>query len=142
VIDLLPVISLWNPWAMWVALGWKKIETRTHVRFQSLTGRRIGIHASRRWDDHWREAASVYLDVEQIARTEANQTHWRGGIVVCTADVHAFSMLRPEHAGDALIECDTLRWGLYLSNVKETRFPQVPIKGGQGIFYVPRDLCA
>jgi hypothetical protein len=49
----IPIISLWQPWAQWVALGWKLIESRTHNRFKSLLTKRIGIHASAKWDAEW-----------------------------------------------------------------------------------------
>lgn len=45
------VITLWQPWATWVVLGWKTIETRLHPRFASLAGQVIGIHAGLKFDD-------------------------------------------------------------------------------------------
>jgi predicted transcriptional regulator len=39
------VITLWQPWASFIALGWKTIETRTHDRFKNLVCERIAIHA-------------------------------------------------------------------------------------------------
>ena len=39
-------ISLWQPWATFVTMKWKTIETRTHQWFNGLVGQRIAIHAA------------------------------------------------------------------------------------------------
>ena len=44
----IPCISLWQPWASLIALGWKTVETRGHNRFACLAGRRIAIPAAGR----------------------------------------------------------------------------------------------
>ncbi len=136
----LPCISLWEPWASWVMLGWKTIETRTHDRFRTLEGRTIGIHASKRWD--WRavEAARKWLTLDQQDITHDvrkwAQTHGR---ILCTAKVNDF---RPSLSffdePAAMIECSsTDRSGLILVDVKPLPILNAPIiKGGQGIFYV------
>lgn len=47
----MPAISLWNPWAFFVAKGFKKIETRSwHPPSKFvLSGTRIAIHAAKSW---------------------------------------------------------------------------------------------
>ena len=46
-----PVLTLYQPWATFIADGLKTIETRTHNRFTSLYGKTILIHAGQqtRW---------------------------------------------------------------------------------------------
>lgn len=134
----LPVISLWNPWAIWVAKGWKTIETRTHSRFKSLIGKRIGIHAVVKWDKNALETAAPYLVLPRKQMT----ANWLkvGGSLIATAHVDDHRLL---HGGDsvkALIDCwDTLRYGLILSDIQVLK-ESIPMKGRQGIWYVEVDL--
>lgn len=39
------VLTVKNPWAMFIALGWKRIENRDWAPPPAMLGRRIGIHA-------------------------------------------------------------------------------------------------
>ena len=48
--DMMPAISLYQPWAEWIMLGWKVIETRKHWRFACLVGKDVLIHAAMRYD--------------------------------------------------------------------------------------------
>lgn len=133
--ELMPVISLWMPWANFVSLGWKTIETRKHTRFASLKGRRIGIHASLKWDDTALDLAGEYL-------TEAQRIGTRnflrlGGGIICTAYVEDHRELDPLDNHRALIDCTHItRYGLILSDIRELE-TIIPCKGKQGIFYVP-----
>jgi hypothetical protein len=148
----IPCISLWQPWAQFIALGWKTIETRTHERFASLVGKRIGIHAAERWDKNWQALAGPWLTGQQIEivnRRKVDWPFWRG-VVVCTATVDMHKPLNYGDSQSALIDCSysfdgeiiPRRYGLLLSNVKETTFPQIRTAGKQGIFYVPESICA
>ena len=152
---MIPCISLWQPWASWIALGWKTIETRTHMRFASLVGRRIGIHASMRWDNSWREAAHPFLSNARRGETVCWERDFiekkfpNLGIVVCTAMVSEHRACDRTTCVDshaALIECNsTQRFGLILSGVKTTTYFSLgvhkqPVKGKQGIFYIPESL--
>ena len=127
----IPVITLWQPWASWVMLGWKTIETRTHARFASLRGKTIGIHASVRWDKDALELARPYLSTEQYVRS-ANFLKI-GGAILGTCHVADFRPLLPQDAKHSLIECETKRFGLVLTD--PTIIEAVPIKGKQGIWY-------
>jgi hypothetical protein len=134
----LPVISLWQPWAAWVALGWKTIETRTHRRFDVLACRRIGIHASKFWDKSAMDAARPYLSAEQLAIDHT--LYYRRGELLCTARTGNPdpSWLSAADSKAALIDCDpakVIRFGLWLSEI-EMMEPPLKVKGGQGIFYV------
>lgn len=138
----LPCISMWQPWASWVAWGWKTIETRTHLRFRSLVGQRIGIHAAQRFDDRARHVANHYLSDGQArsaGRSDpaANSpfAYQRG--IICTVFVRDFRLLTPKDASSALIECDTTRYGLFLEAIHRIE-PPLQCKGRQGIW---REIC-
>lgn len=129
----LPIISLWQPWAQWVSLGWKPIETRTHNRFAGLVGRRIGIHAAVKWDHNALALASNYLTPDQIQKTDLLM-RIGGGAVICTAKVAGHRLLQKSDETGALIECGTKRFGLILEDIEI--FTPIPAKGKQGIWYL------
>ena len=129
---VVPVISLWNPWAIWVGLGWKKIETRTHERFKGLVGKQIGIHSALKWDDTALELAGEYLSEDQRIQTRGFLRV--GGAICWTAYVTAHRELDPLDSKAALIDCEHVtRYGLFLSDV--TMIEVIPCKGKQGIWY-------
>lgn len=137
VIETIPVISLWRPWAQWVMLGWKPIETRTHDRFAGLAGQVIGIHAAQKWDDNW-VSAEPYLSREQILQTRC----WfpgseEVGALLGTVKVREVRWLRPFDCVGSLIECRTKRFGLFLEDPKRLVAP-VTMRGQQGIWRAPR----
>jgi hypothetical protein len=129
----IPVISLWLPWALWVLWGWKPLETRTHDRFKSLEGKTIGIHAANTWDIAAIAAARPYLTAERIQRTMAEVKKPCGGRLLCTGRVDRTFVTKPSDASLALIECDTVRFGLLLSNIVPLD-PPILMKGRQGIW--------
>ena len=45
---IIPAISLWQPWASFIAIGVKPYETRHWVAPLRFIGRRIAIHAAKR----------------------------------------------------------------------------------------------
>jgi hypothetical protein len=128
----IPVISMYGPWANWVSLGWKHIETRTHDRFSSLAGKRIGIHAAIKWDNGAIELARPFLTNDQI--TESHDFLKIGGAIICTAHVHAVDWLTHFDSPNALIDCGSIqRFGLFLTSIKV--IDCIPCKGKQGIWY-------
>jgi hypothetical protein len=131
-IERIPVISLWQPWAQWVSLGWKTVETRTHKRFANLQGKRIGIHAALTWDKTAFVAAHPYLTQQQF---EQSATFLKlGGAIICTAFVAAHVELLSPDSKAALIDCASVkRYGLILADVRPIE--AVPCAGKQGIWY-------
>lgn len=128
----MPIISLWMPWANWVALGWKTIETRTHRRFACLEGKRIGIHATAKWDESAIGVAADYLTDEQFSTSDRFLRI--GQAIICTAFVRHFRQLTAEDSRDALIDCfNVQRYGLVLTDVQTIE--AIPAKGKQGIWY-------
>lgn len=132
-------ITLHQPWASWVARGWKTIETRTHNRFASLKGQRIAIHASKHYDLNAFEAAAHYMTPSQIDLHVA-QSVFIHGAIVCTAFVHRVAICNQLDCNNALIECNTTRFGLYLNDIR--RVEPIPCKGHQGIWQYPVDIDA
>ena len=129
----LPIISLWMPWAQWVMLGWKRIETRLHPRLQNLQGRIIGIHAAQRWDDSAMNAARPYLTEEQLWKS-ANFLKI-GGCILGTVQALEHRELHANDSMHALIDCSaTKRYGLVLADPKVV-IEAIPARGHQGIWY-------
>lgn len=128
---VLPCITLWRPWAEWISLGWKTIETRTHARFASLEGKRIAIHAGLKWDKTAMDAAAPFLTDEQRRQPLIALP----GHVICTALVSAHRPLAPDDAPGALIECRSVpRFGLFLTELQLVQ--PFPASGAQGIWRV------
>ncbi|MEO8205996.1 MAG: hypothetical protein ABI615_07430 [Chthoniobacterales bacterium] len=133
-------ISLWQPWAQFVALGWKTIETRTHTRFNSLVGQRIAIQAAQKWDKLAGAAGDyVATPARYMKCLEIGGEYPKYSCsIVATAYVQEFRLLTPEDAPAAMIECHTKRYGLILCDVEKIFIPN--IKGMQGIFNTPDEL--
>jgi hypothetical protein len=130
-------ISLWQPWAQWVALEWKGIETRTHARFAKLEGERIAIHAAKKWDPHYFDIAFPYLDQDRLYKTR-KLVHLDGAII-CTADVVKTKWLLGTIHEEREALCRTKRlFGLFLDQIQT--FDAIPFRGRQGIFEVPDDI--
>lgn len=131
---ILPVITLYQPWATWIMREWKTIETRTHNRFGCLIGKTILIHAGMNTD-----AAAInnpYLTKEQLMYEPDEVIN---GFILGSVFVKSFGKLSSIHSEKALIECEkTERWGLYLSQVEKFKEP-IPVKGEMGIWYFDMD---
>lgn len=136
------VITLWQPWASFVALGWKTIETRTHNRFKNLVDETIGIHAGNVWDKDWKGLAGDYLTDVQLNEIwrikDAHDKGYERGGILCTAKVERACWLASNHSQPALIECNIVegcyRFGLFLADVKPIQL--IPAKGKQGIWNI------
>ena len=127
-------ISLHRPWDLLVLLGWKKLETRTHRRFQSLVGLTIAIHSAKRIDRYWREFTAPYLKPAMADQIEASILE--GGKVHGTVEVWDHRLLNGKDSSRAMIDCKgTGRLGLELNFPRILRKP-IPVVGRQGIFDV------
>lgn len=124
-----PVITLYQPWATWIMRGWKTIETRTHNRFACLDHKTILIHAGQKTDTG--AINNPYLTKEQIL---FNPDEIVNGFILGSAFVQYLGCLDPMDSVNALIECQTLRYGLLLSNIDVFANP-IPVKGEMGIWY-------
>lgn len=126
---ILPVITLYQPWATWIMRGWKTIETRTHNRFKSLDKKTILIHAGMNTDSA--AINNPYLTKEQLLHEPDEMVN---GFILGSAYSLYLGCLDPDDSVNALIECETLRYGLLLENVEKFKEP-IPVKGEMGIWY-------
>ena len=137
-------ITLWQPWATFVAMRWKTIETRTHARFKGLVGQRIAIHAGLKVDEaaflneFLPQRISTPLQVENLIRVVAL---WRGRLV-CTARVvdarwapNVGFVEREEWNKRAMCEAAG-KFCLFLGDIVPLQ-NMIPFRGRQGIFEVP-----
>lgn len=133
--NIIPVITLWQPWATWVIKGYKTIETRTHARFKGLVDKTIGIHAGEAVDHSHHVIQNPYLAKSILI----DSMILPAGVLLGTVKVSEFRDLNYTHENAALIECEKVnRYGLFLSDIKEfDRYPKV--KGGMGIWYFDLD---
>ena len=138
--EMLPVITLYQPWASWVMLGWKTIETRTHPMLRSLDGKPIGIYASAKIDEQAMETAKKYLDAKKLQRTY-DFAMWCG-YLLGTARVVGFKQLDGRDSQAALCDCDYIgMWGLLLAQPVPFDKP-IKVRGHQGIWYInKKELC-
>jgi hypothetical protein len=128
-------LTLWRPWANWIALGWKPIETRLHDRFRGFVGRRIAIHAGFCWDPTALHTAAPWLTLEQKLNSGPMRQGSKG-FVLCTALVKEARWLKAADSPGALIDCSIVRrFGLVLEDVQSINDPPF-IKGHQGPFTV------
>lgn len=127
-----PVITLYQPWATWIMRGWKTIETRTHNRFTSLTGKTILIHAGMTTDSSEIATKNRFLTREQILQDPDEMIN---GFILGEAFVYQSRKLGFKDQQSALIECVTReRYGLFLAKIKKFDTP-IPVKGEMGIWY-------
>lgn len=137
------VITLWQPWAQWIMWDWKKIETRTHNKFNNLKGETIAIHAALAYDFQAIDLAYNYLTLKQMDIHERmeRENRYPKGVIIGTAHVLGAGLLADCNSQQALIDCgSTKRYGLFLTDVKEFVSP-IRISGQQGIWSsnVPAD---
>ena len=134
-------ISLWEPWATFIMMKKKTIETRTHNRFKGLVGERIAICAALKfdksgiWKDYlpsdWRFSISNLLSLTTVTK----------GTIMCTATVSAARWApnvdfveRNEWNKKALCEVGG-KYCLFLNDIKPV-MGRIPVQGRQGIFEV------
>jgi len=146
-------ITIWRPWANWIALWLKTWETRTHKRLECLVGERIAIHAAKRYDADAGDlvAACVWgcdrregripfnCTIALAAGRYVNRKEYETGIVAVASAIE-FRKLTIEDAPAALCPTDGL-WGLRLDRIKRIE-PAIPCRGAQGIWNVPPDVEA
>lgn len=132
--NIIPVITLYQPWATWIIRGWKPIETRTHNRFQCLNKKWILIHAGKTTDAQ--AINNPYLTKEQLLH---NPDEMINGFIIGGAFVHDFKPLDERHSKEALIDCASVqRFGLFLHKVYPLIEP-IEINGEMGIWYFDWD---
>ena len=86
-------LTLYQPWATLVAMGWKRYETRHWVPSVAALGRPLAIHASKRWDSTGKRWAARF-GVSECPL----------GVIVCFVELIGWHRCR-EVAGE-LVEVD------------------------------------
>ena len=132
--NILPAITLYQPWATWIMREWKTIETRTHNRFACLNKKTILIHAGLTTDKSDIVVRNTYLTAEQFMQDPDEIVN---GCILGSAYVYDYSELNIIHSQSSLIDCSLnspLRYGLFLEQVKIFDEP-IPVSGGMGIWY-------
>lgn len=122
-------ITLWQPWATWIALGWKRIETRTHDHFAWLADRRIAIHAGKKWDESYRELAGPFLSAANLDATP--ELAKARGAILALAVIEECCWLGAGDSAAALCPCGPERFGLRIGDMSVFAEP-IPAKGRQG----------
>lgn len=132
-------ISLWQPWATAIALGYKTFETR---HWSTYYRGPIAIHAAKRWTRDEREFAqsmAYEFDDQRLAQPPL-------GVIVATATLT--SILRCDIALRLTVaDCHDGYWGNYadgrfawkLTDVHVFAEP-ITFRGAQGLFDVPDAL--
>ena len=124
-------ITLYQPWASWIAYGWKTIETRMHNRFQSLRGERVAIHAGKTWDENAIRVAHDYLRPDQ--RHRVAKAGCPRGAVLCSAFVVGCRRMLPSDAPFALCPYNGRLYVTVLKNIRPLDKP-IPARGSQGVW--------
>lgn len=136
-------ISLWQPWAQWVSIGWKLIETRDHDRFKGLVNQRIAIHSAKKWDNNAFRIAGSRLK-QSYQEITLDRLRLLEPAIVCTAfvkksywDNKVPEFLRLATEGWALCPIDN-KYLLIFTDI--IAFKPIPWRGHQGIFNVPDEI--
>ena len=143
-------ISMHMPWALWVTIKWKGIETRTHNKFKNLKGERIAIHATQQlyetefYNEYFRQRINKKDNLIQISN-QMYMANMHRGMIMCTAVVKEARWApnvrfkeREDWSRMAMIDVAG-KFCLFLEDVKPLK-KQIPYTGQQGIFNIPDSL--
>lgn len=138
-------LTLWQPWAQAIVLGYKRVETRSWKPPDRLLGKRIAIHAAKADDaglraiaEEWPFRAMLY----EAGITEFDEM--QRGAILGTAVLAEFrpaeDVRRDLGARElALGAYDKGRWAWMLTDVERLDDP-VPARGGQRLWNASRYL--
>lgn len=130
-------LSLWQPWASAVALGWKKIETR---HWSTAYRGPLAIHAAKRWTADEREEWEIACEIHGLSPEPPPL-----GAIVATARL--VDVRRTEALLEAGVTPEEQEWGNYgpgrfgwvFADIAGLVEP-VAFRGAQGLFEVPDQL--
>jgi len=137
-------ISCHRPWAEWLILNWKKLETRRHNRLRSLVGSRLAIHATATWDPLWFEIAYPYLTPEQVDWTVQMWDAWQigaqnGELLGTVMPVAHRRLTGVDEENRAALIWTGGKYGLFVVDPIKLKTP-VPWRGKQYPFDVPDEV--
>lgn len=124
-------VSLWQPWASFIAHDLKHVETRSWPAPASILGTRIGIHAARTRDGILATSCESILS-DSMRQIEEEHGPLPFGAIVATAVVEAcvpVERLKADPFGDYTPG----RYGWILTDVRKLEKP-IPYRGAQGLF--------
>jgi hypothetical protein len=147
--DPLVCISLWQPWAQFIADGFKPIETRhwsAHHRGQ------IGIHASKTWDPNFSRIGRTSREAEilgdwEIPPETRDRAIQHSGQVIAVANLHSvipyetveeFTRDRDKHRCPPSF-FEPPQYGFVLKDVR--KIVPVIVRGQMGIFTIHAVVC-
>jgi hypothetical protein len=142
-------ISLWQPWASFIAIGVKPYETRSWRPPSSLIGDRIAIHAAKRCPtDEDREWARRH-GIDELPLGSIVCTALLVGAYQCGPIIGRHAQISDEVLGSAKLDGVALtrsgvavdefgdyaagRWAWLMTDVLPY-YPTVPARGAQGIW--------
>ena len=143
-------LTIWRPWARYVATGDKRIENRSWTPPEAMLGETIAIHAGKKWDDNGAEMCS---DVLGSAYSSNSALHPEGVIgvarIVGWCDQSGTIIRREHHDINIPMAGNDLLWlfwlfgpvGWILRDARPLPAP-IPCRGMQGLWRLPADVEA
>ena len=132
-LDGMPAITLWQPWASFVAWHIKTIETRRHDRLKHLAGKRIAIHAGKTWDPIFTPDVLARFTSDHATVPPIPAEEYHRGAVLAIARVARAGWLTGSDTEEAQALCKTNGLhGLFLEDTRAIH-PQ-PARGAQGVW--------
>jgi hypothetical protein len=141
----MPALTIWQPWASFLALGLTPFETRPWPPPQQLIGERIALHAAARpvggdtrtWASR---AGAPALPLGQVIATAVLAAAYRLGPDTTGTGVHqVHARIGPSSARREVVKADQFgdfkpgRWAWYFTG-PERLTPPVPVHGERGIW--------
>lgn len=138
-------LSLWQPWASFIAVGIKPFETRDWKPPKWLIGQRIAIHAAKksvhRDDRSWADEQGVRdLPLGAVVCTAVLRGAYHcAGLVTTTPTAIATMGQVPGSPNQPIIAIDEFgdytagRWAWWLADIEKFD-PVIPAKGAQGFW--------
>lgn len=138
-------ISLWQPWATFIALGLKQYETRSWKPSPSAIGQPLLIHAAKR--KMTAEEIQFVIDLRSKFGSiipHPKESNFPLGALVAKAKLnrvldsdHAFKII-PSALELELGNYEPNRFAWHLSDLE--KLEPIPFKGSQGFFIVPDEV--
>lgn len=130
-------ITLWQPWATMIALGVKRIETRSWP----IPPGPLAIHAAKQSPRQARELALYDPFYWPLRGAGYNIARLPSGVVVALVDVVICQLITASNAPDeperSLGNYTPGRFAWHLANVRRVS-PPLPARGRQGLWHWPR----
>ena len=142
-------LSLWQPWATLMAIGAKRIETRS---WEVMYRGPVAIHAAKKWDGELMDIARSF-PFESTLRPRGFAVEYSGATVLPFGCIVGFGRLvRVErithgytrHLDPLEVEFGNYTPGRFAFHFEHVRMLKIPIayRGAQGLFELKPDVAA